>query len=60
MRSELLVFGDMPTSEVSLWAKWGEKGDDSVAYWLQRSTPIIAKGADGTYQTTSVSFTPMK
>lgn len=40
-----------------LWAKFGE---DSVAYWLQRSTPIIAKKADGTYQTDSVLFTPMK
>jgi hypothetical protein len=64
MKSEFVLFDGASsiTSEVSLWAKWGEKGErgeDSVAYWLQCSTPIIAKKANGTYETTSVTFTPM-
>jgi hypothetical protein len=34
-------------------------GKDAVSYWLQSSTPIIAKDAGGGYLTTSVTFTPM-
>lgn len=34
-------------------------GKDAVSYWLQSSTPIIAKEAGGGYLTTSVTFTPM-
>jgi hypothetical protein len=51
------------------WIEWdketiefvanGPKGDASVAYWLQCSTPIISKKANGDYQTSSVTFTPM-
>ena len=61
MRTEFIIFDDASSiiSEVSLWAKWGEKGEDSVAYWLQCSTPIISKAANGDYQTSSVTFTPM-
>lgn len=43
--------------------KWGgsigEKGEDSVAYWLVRDSAVIVKNNDQ-YTTTSITFTPMK
>ena len=34
-------------------------GAPGVSYWIMRDTPVIAKAADGSYITTSVTFTPM-
>lgn len=51
------------------WIEWdketiefvanGAPGDPAVAYWLQCSTPMISRAANGEYQTYSVTFTPM-
>lgn len=38
----------------------GKQGDAGIAYWLVSSSPVIVKKANNTYQTTSVTLTPMK
>jgi hypothetical protein len=52
--------------EGKTWVEWDKEtiefvanGEDSVAYWLATSSPIIAKTANGEYSTTSITFTPM-
>jgi hypothetical protein len=46
-------------TELKWGASVGDKGEDSVAYWLVRDSAVIVKN-NGKYSTTSITFTPMK